>query len=299
MGIGSFQIKINHRVLLDDAILDLSNVSSDKFKTICSSIDKLDKESWEVVKKKMIDVKGLALEQADNIGKIVLQSNDNVWELYQELLDSNTFGTHERAQKALSELKLLFTFLQAMGDKLQCIEFDLSLARGLDYYTGVIYEAVNINPDSGIQVGSIGGGGRYDTLVSMFQDAGKLTPCVGVSIGIERVFTLLEERLKQKNQQDLYTRTIDVYIASASSSNNDDGTKILIPKMEIASMLWGAKIRCVFNQNLNPKLKYELQYVLEKDYRIWLLLVKMNGRRRNAKLRILRVGMKILLMLRI
>merc|ERR1712157_562570 len=98
--------------------------------------------------------------------------------------------------------------------------FDLSLARGLDYYTGVIYEAVSINPDSGIQVGSIGGGGRYDTLVSMFQDAGKVTPCVGVSIGIERVFTLLEERLKQKNLSDLYTRTIDVYIASAAATSS-------------------------------------------------------------------------------
>lgn len=255
--IGSFQIKVNHRVLLD-AVLDLSNVSSDKFKTICSSIDKLDKEPWEAVKKEMVEVKGLTMEQADNIGGIVLQSNDNVWELYQYLLDSNTFGNHEGANKALADLKLLFTYLQSMG-KLSYIKFDLSLARGLDYYTGVIYEAVSINPDSGIQVGSIGGGGRYDTLVSMFQDAGKLTPCVGVSIGIERVFTLLEERLKQKNQQGLYTRTIDVYIASASTSS------ILPPKMEIASMLWNAKIRCEFNPNLNPKLKYELQYVLEKD----------------------------------
>jgi histidyl-tRNA synthetase len=66
------------------------------------------------------------------------------------------------------------------------------LARGLDYYTGVIYEAVCMSGNT--QVGSIGGGGRYDNLVSMFQEAGKVTPCVGVSVGIERVFTLMEAR---------------------------------------------------------------------------------------------------------
>merc|ERR1712176_1203435 len=125
--IGSFQIKVNHRVLLD-AVLDLSHVSNDKFKTICSSIDKLDKEPWEVVMKEMIDVKGLTQEQVDNIGKIVLQSSDDVWKLYHHLIDSNTFQNHVGAKKALDDLNLLFTYLQAMN-KLSFIKFDLSLAR--------------------------------------------------------------------------------------------------------------------------------------------------------------------------
>ena len=93
--------------------------------------------------------------------------------------------------EAMEDLKILFKYLEAM-DKLKYISFDLSLARGLDYYTGVIYEAVCMNGNT--QVGSIGGGGRYDNLASMFQEAGKATPCVGVSVDIERVFTLMEER---------------------------------------------------------------------------------------------------------
>jgi len=72
---------------------------------------------------------------------------------------------------------------------LQNISFDFSLARGLDYYTGLIYEAVLTDTD---KVGSIAGGGRYDTLVGMFSS--KSIPAVGVSIGIERVFAILEER---------------------------------------------------------------------------------------------------------
>lgn len=87
--------------------------------------------------------------------------------------------------------------------------FDLSLARGLDYYTGVIYEAVLSQPgvesssnevqngspaDECISVGSVAGGGRYDGLVGMFDPNGKKVPCVGVSIGIERIFSFMEQK---------------------------------------------------------------------------------------------------------
>ena len=89
-------------------------------------------------------------------------------------------------------MELLFTYCEAMGC-LDNILFDFSLARGLDYYTGLIYEAVLTDTD---RVGSIAGGGRYDGLVGMF--SGKDIPAIGVSIGIERVFTILEEKLQGK-----------------------------------------------------------------------------------------------------
>ena len=97
------------------------------------------------------------------------------------------FGEHETANKALEDLRLLFTYLKAMG-QLHRIEFNLSLARGLDYYTGVIYEAVCLTKNN---VGSIAAGGRYDHLVGAFSDAD--VPCVGVSIGVERVFAIMED----------------------------------------------------------------------------------------------------------
>jgi histidyl-tRNA synthetase len=75
------------------------------------------------------------------------------------------------------------------------ILFDFSLARGLDYYTGLIYEAVLTDTD---RVGSIAGGGRYDKLVGMF--SGKDIPAIGVSIGIERVFSILEEKMAQETR---------------------------------------------------------------------------------------------------
>ena len=187
--IGDFGIKLNHRRLLD-AILDLCGVPADKFRTICSAVDKLDKEPWEEVKREMTDDKGLKAEVADRIGEFVLQKGEP-WTMYKSLMASKKFGDHKGALEAMEDLRILFEYLEAMG-KLKFISFDLSLARGLDYYTGVIYEAVCMSGNT--QVGSIGGGGRYDNLVSMFQEAGKVTPCVGVSVGIERVFTLMEAR---------------------------------------------------------------------------------------------------------
>lgn len=81
------------------------------------------------------------------------------------------------------------------------ISFDLSLARGLDYYTGVIYEAVLLQTpaqaeEEPLNVGSVAAGGRYDELVGMFDPKGHKVPCVGLSIGVERIFSIVEQRMK-------------------------------------------------------------------------------------------------------
>lgn len=101
--------------------------------------------------------------------------------------------------------------------------FDLSLARGLDYYTGIIYEAIltqagvaPVAPETSneapteecVTVGSVAGGGRYDGLVGMFDPKGRKVPCVGVSIGIERIFSIMEQ--KAEVRQLLPTQWIHV-----------------------------------------------------------------------------------------
>ena len=118
-----------------------------------------------------------------------IQLKGKPWELLAKLKAEQTFAGHSVNTETLQEMELLFTYCQAMG----CIDnilFDFSLARGLDYYTGLIYECVLTDTD---RVGSIAGGGRYDGLVGMF--SGKDIPAIGVSIGIERVFAILEEKL--------------------------------------------------------------------------------------------------------
>lgn len=151
--IGNFLVKLNHRKILD-AVFELSGVPKEKFRPICSAVDKLDKLSWEEVKHEMIYEKGLEESVADMIGTFVRQAGQPK-HLLQKFLDEKIFGDHPGANSALSDLKLLFDYLEAMGS-LPFVSLDMSLARGLDYYTGVIYEIVLIDGTS--QVGSISAG---------------------------------------------------------------------------------------------------------------------------------------------
>ena len=190
--VGNFLIKLNHRRLLD-AIFEIAGVPPEKFRPICSAVDKLDKAPWEEVKQEMVVDKGLPTHVADRIGEFVLHSGEPK-ALWAKLTALGIFGENAGANAAMAELKILFEYLEAMGS-LASVSFDLSLARGLDYYTGVIYEVVIV--DGASQVGSIAAGGRYDNLVGMFSPSGAQTPCVGVSIGIERVFTIMERKAEE------------------------------------------------------------------------------------------------------
>lgn len=89
-------------------------------------------------------------------------------------------------KEQIAEMEKLFTYLQAM-ERIGKVSFDLSLARGLDYYTGLIFEIVLT--DKKCELGSISGGGRYDNLIGMFSQ--HQIPSVGGSLGIERLFTIL------------------------------------------------------------------------------------------------------------
>lgn len=233
--IGEFTVKVNHRKFLD-AMVELAGCEKRKFKTICSSIDKLDKEPWEKVKKELINQKGLTEEMTDKLHRFV-QFQGKPWDLLAELKASKVFEGHESAMKTIDEMEMLFTFLDAMGS-LGNIQFDFSLARGLDYYTGLIYEAVLTGSDRG----SIAGGGRYDGLVGMF--SGKNIPAVGVSIGIERIFAILER--KAEEEKKVRATKTKILIAQV-------GKNLTAERMKILGELWRANI-CAETMYLdNPK----------------------------------------------
>lgn len=246
--IGPFMIKLNHRRLLD-AIFDLCGVPAEKFRPICSAVDKLDKESWETVRREMVEDKGLAGEIADRIGTFVVRKGSPL-ELHAQLMAENVFEGHTEALAAMDELRILFNYLGATN-VLQYISFDLSLARGLDYYTGAIYEAVITDGTS--VVGSIAAGGRYDKLVGMFspQDV----PCVGVSIGVERVFTLMEARAQAAGV--MQQANVQVFVASV-------GNNLLAKRMAVCKQLWEHNIAAEYSYQENPKLKKQMDTVLER-----------------------------------
>ncbi|KAM6574163.1 hypothetical protein CsatA_022490 [Cannabis sativa] len=134
------QIKLNHRKLLD-GMLEICGVPPEKFRTICSSIDKLDKQPFDQIKTEMVEEKGLTIEAADKIGDFVKERGSPLELLSKLKSEGSEFLNNNASVDALNDLEILFKAL----DKSKCINkvtFDLSLARGLDYYTGVIYEAV-------------------------------------------------------------------------------------------------------------------------------------------------------------
>lgn len=251
LSLGDYEIKINHRKLLD-AMLDIAGVPPQKFRPICSAIDKLDKEPWEAVKKEMVEEKGLPEHVADKIGEFVVLKGEPREVLRTLQQSDHPLSSHPESAAALQDMATLFDFLDVM-DALKPFSFDLSLARGLDYYTGVIYEAVF----KGGSVGSIAAGGRYDGLVGMF--SGKEVPAVGVSIGIERVFAIMEAQMKEQAKERNGTiRETETEVLVASIGNG-----LQPQRMKIASNLWKSGVKCEFGFKPNPKMGDQLNYALK------------------------------------
>jgi len=253
--VGKFVIKVNHRMILD-GIFEVCGVKSSMFRTICSAVDKLDKSPWEEVRKEMVEEKGLDADAADRIGGYVRMSGG--LELVDKLLESD-LGKNKTAKQGLEDMKLLLRYC----DIYNCgsnVSFDLSLARGLDYYTGVIYEAVLVGEarDAAgelITVGSVAGGGRYDGLVGMFDPKNRSVPCVGVSIGIERLFSIMEANLTKNSGK---IRTVETQVCVITAQKN-----LVEERMKIVSELWQAGIRSEHSYKRNPKMLTQLQFCEE------------------------------------
>jgi histidyl-tRNA synthetase len=244
--IDSFEIKINHRKILD-GIFEACGVPEEKFRTICSSVDKLDKQTWEEVKEEMIG-KGLSKEVADQVGKYVVLNGGQ--ELIEKLKNDAQLMSVKSAQIGINEMEVLFQYCNAMGITSK-LSFDLSLARGLDYYTGLIFEAVL--KGTGDNVGSISGGGRYDDLVNMFDPKGGRVPCVGFSVGIERIFTIMEARAEKS---DIRTISTQVMVTSAQKDLAEE-------RMKVCRMLWDANIPAEMAYKKDPKFLNQMQYCEE------------------------------------
>ncbi|XP_010778804.1 histidine--tRNA ligase, cytoplasmic-like [Notothenia coriiceps] len=178
-------------------------------------------------------------------------------------LQDQKMSQSKQACAGLTDIKLLFSYLQLfqVTDK---VVFDLSLARGLDYYTGIIYEGVltqagiaaeaqnGSGAEESVSVGSVAGGGRYDGLVGMFDPKGRKVPCVGVSIGIERIFSIMEQKAEASAQR---VRTTEVQVMVVSAQKN-----LLEERLKLLTELWNAGIKAEVIYKKNPKLLSQLQY---------------------------------------
>lgn len=242
--IDEFNIKINHRKILD-GLFQVCGVPAHEIRSISSAIDKLDKLPWDKVKHEMIYQRNMDADVADRIGEYVKLKGD--CELLDRLLADKRLSENQLAQQGLHDMKLLFEYLESF-DIQNRMTIDLSLARGLDYYTGVIYEAITPQSVDG-GIGSVAAGGRYDELVGMFSGRNRKgepsarVPCVGVSLGVERIFSLLMARQNQR----IKSNDTQVYIIAA-------GDGLLKERMALAKELWDRGISASFLHKNKPKL---------------------------------------------
>jgi histidyl-tRNA synthetase len=175
------ELKINNRKLLT-ALADLCGGTS-KLTDITVAIDKLDKTGVEKVKEEL-NQRGLTEEQVGIIENYLRINGTN-----EDKLNAikQLFGENETAKKGIEELEFILSFQSGVADLQNPITFDPTLARGLNYYTGTIIEV----KAKKVQMGSIGGGGRYDDLTGLF-DVPDL-PGVGISFGVDRIYDVMEE----------------------------------------------------------------------------------------------------------
>ncbi len=175
-------IKLNNRKILS-GIAEVIG-AEDKLIDFTVALDKLDKIGEDGVKTEML-AKGItenALEKLQPLFSLKGTASEKLSELKQMLVSS------ERGLKGIEELEFIVKNIEALSLKSSNLEIDVTLARGLNYYTGAIFE---ISPPEGVKMGSIGGGGRYDDLTGIF--GLKNISGVGISYGLDRIYLVIEE----------------------------------------------------------------------------------------------------------
>jgi histidyl-tRNA synthetase len=248
LGIEDFTVKINNRKILT-GIADLIGANGQEG-TLCVAIDKLDK----IGKEKVIDELRERQFSEESIRLLdpvfSLTGSDNIFAELRSWLAGSKIGL-----KGIEELDQVWEMVEALGLQNPKIQFDVTLARGLSYYTGAIFEVKANN----VQIGSICGGGRYDNLTGTFGVPG--ISGVGISLGVDRLYDVMEELNLFPENQTISTK---VMISNFDKEAFSYGLTVL-PKLRAAGL----------NAEMYPdpvKLKKQLDYADRKNIPFVILI---------------------------
>ncbi len=214
-GIKKFKIQVSNRKILN-AIMLTANVPGDKIITAIRAIDKIEKVGAKAVSAELQEKIGMTVNEAEGLIRLTSTKVPDVSAL--KTFMSKYILKQPQGQEGFDELNVVFTALKSMGVK--NVEIDLSLARGLDYYTSTIFEAKILEKSKEGGFSSVAGGGRYDKLINLF--TGKDVPAVGISIGIDRLFAAMQELGIQEDQN-----VVDVLVLNLDKELQADYLKIV------------------------------------------------------------------------
>ena len=210
LGFKEFTVRLNHRKILS-ALIRYSGVEESKIFDAYRAIDRLDKVGLIGVEKELL-LRGISTESAGKILDLIGLRGDaeKVLDEAEELLHRDEEGT-----EGIEDLRNLISYLGKMNVEPK-FNVDLSLARGLDYYTGPIFE---VSCAEG--VGSLAGGGRYDKLIGLISS--RDVPATGVSLGVERIIEVMRER----GMLNIEKSKVKVFVAKAGEGLTDEVLKLV------------------------------------------------------------------------
>ena len=244
-----FKIRLNNRSVLN-GLVEATGGTAEMAGSIFRSIDKLDKIGLGGVEKEMLtrEIPENTVQKLLEILEVSGSSAEKLDEM-ERLLEKSEIG-----RTGIAEMRALIAQISAYGVPDSNVEFDICLARGLDYYTGPIFETVVEEP----KIGSICAGGRYDKLVGMF--SGQDIPATGGSIGLERIITVMDE--------------LDMYPEGITTS-----TKVLVSVFDASTISYSIKLAASLraagiNTDLyTGKAKLRGQFGFADDKQIPLIII--------------------------
>jgi len=249
LGLKKFKIRVNNRKILNGFYA--MNGMSEKAGDIMRTVDKLDKIGAEKVRQLLIDEVKMFPCKADNVLDFMAISGDNAYVI--SSLERYR-GMDETFDAGLDELITVTKYLSAFGVPEENFAIDLTIARGLDYYTGTVYETeMTEHPE----IGSVCSGGRYDNLAEYYTD--KPLPGVGISIGLTRLFYVLEEQGLLSDE--LITSPCDALVLPMSEDMGYAvATATTLREAGIRTQLYGEKKK--FKAKMNYADKISVPYVV-------------------------------------
>ena len=268
LGLKGVTIKINNRKILS-GIAEVIG-ASDKLIDFTVALDKLDKIGEEGVKKEMLEkgISAQALEKVQPLFSFTGTINEKIAKL-EQLLQASSEGL-----KGVEELQFICDALSILGLQTANFDLDVTLARGLNYYTGAIFEVAA--PD-GVAMGSIGGGGRYDDLTGIF--GLKNMSGVGISFGLDRIYLVLEEL-------DLFPDTVTT---KPQALFLNFGQNEAIYALQSISQLRSAGVRVELYPDAS-KLDKQFKYAEKKGIPFVVLVGEEEMKNREFKLKNLATG---------
>lgn len=267
LGFTDYYARINNRKFID-GLVQYAGATQEQFYSICIAIDKLEKIGLEGVIAEM-EKKGVTPEVIKKIIQVVSLKGTST-----ELIATLTEMMKDIpvAQEGLAELSTIFSYLKTAGISHELYTFDLSIIRGLSYYTGPVWEFTV--RDGG--VGSVAGCGRYDKLVGLY--LGRDVPATGGSFGIERLFEVIKERGMLKDESN------KLELVTIFASNLTQQSLILVNKLRKQ----GKSVMLYPDEN--AKLDKQLKYANKKGIETVYILGPEEIENRQVKVKNMKTG---------